>query len=119
MLTLIILIVIQSILLIAAQSLLKVSVQLFGDFSWSWSYFKTVFTTWQFAASGVCALAAFLVWMYVLKRYPFGLAYPLLSISYIIGLLSAYFVFHETVPLTRWIGVAIVMVGVFLIAKGG
>lgn len=118
MLVLILLIIAQSILLVAAQSLLKISVQLFGDFSWSWQYFKTVFTTWQFAASGACALTAMLVWMYVLKRYEFSIAYPLLSISYIIGLLAAYFIFHETVPLTRWIGVCIVMVGVYLIAKG-
>lgn len=114
---LILLIIVQSVLLVAAQSLLKISVQLFGDFSWSWQYFKTVFTTWQFAASGLCALAAMLVWMYVLKRYPFSVAYPLLSISYIIGLLSAHYIFHETIPFTRWIGVIIVIVGVFLILK--
>jgi undecaprenyl phosphate-alpha-L-ara4N flippase subunit ArnE len=58
-----------------------------------------------------------LVWMFVLKKYDFSLAYPLLSISYIIGLLVAYFFFHETIPLTRWIGVLIVMIGVYLIAK--
>jgi undecaprenyl phosphate-alpha-L-ara4N flippase subunit ArnE len=117
MFLLIVLIIVQSVLLVAAQSLLKVSVELFGQFSWSWQYFKTVFTTWQFAASGLCALAAMLVWMYVLKHYEFSVAYPLLSISYIIGLLSAQFVFHEVVPLTRWIGVVIVMVGVFFIVK--
>lgn len=117
MLQLILLIIIQSILLVGAQSLLKVSVALFGKFSWSWQFFKTVFTTWQFAASGACALAAMFVWMYVLKKYEFSLAYPLLSISYIIGLLAAYFFFHETIPLTRWIGVVIVMVGVYFIVK--
>lgn len=117
MLVLIILIIVQSALLVAAQSFLKISVELFGKFSWSWQYFKTVFTTWQFAASGICALVAMLVWMYVLKHYEFSLAYPLLSISYVIGLLAAYFVFHEAVPLTRWIGVVIVMVGVYFIVK--
>ena len=117
MFLLIVLIIVQSVLLVAAQSLLKISVELFGQFSWSWQYFKTVFTTWQFAASGLCALAAMLVWMYVLKHYEFSVAYPLLSISYIIGLLSAQFIFHEVVPLTRWIGVVIMMVGVFFIVK--
>lgn len=117
MILLIFLIVIQSVLLVAAQTFLKISVGLFGKFSWSWHYFKTVFTTWQFAASGACALAAFLVWMYVLKKYDFSLAYPLLSISYIIGLLSSYFILHEAIPLTRWIGVVIVMIGVFFIVK--
>lgn len=117
MLKLVGLVVVQSLLLVLAQSLLKIAVGLFGKFSWAWSYFRTVFTTWQFAASGVCALAAMFTWMYVLKRYEFSLAYPLLSISYVIGLLAAFFVFHETIPLTRWIGVVIIMIGVFFVAK--
>lgn len=107
----------QSVLLVAAQTFLKISVQLFGKFSWSWAYFKTVFITWQFAASGICALTAMLTWMYVLKHYDFSLAYPLLSISYIIGLLAACFFLHETIPVTRWIGVLIIMVGVFFVLK--
>ena len=117
MILLILLIILQSVVLVAAQTFLKISVELFGKFSWSWQYFKTVFTTWQFAASGICALSAMFIWMYVLKKYEFSVAYPLLSISYIIGLLSAHFVLHEAVPFTRWIGVIIVMIGVFFIVK--
>lgn len=117
MLKLIGLIIGQSVLLVAAQTFLKIAVQLFGSFSWTWQYFKTVFTTWQFAMSGVCALLAMLTWMYVLKHYEFSIAYPLLGISYIIGLFSAYFFLHETVPLTRWIGVIIIIIGVYFVAK--
>ena len=76
MLKLIGLIIGQSVLLVAAQTFLKIAVQLFGSFSWSWQYFKTVFTTWQFAVSGLCALLAMLTWMYVLKLYDFSIAYP-------------------------------------------
>jgi undecaprenyl phosphate-alpha-L-ara4N flippase subunit ArnE len=117
MLKLIGLIIGQSVLLVAAQTFLKIAVQLFGSFSWTWQYFKTVFTTWQFAMSGVCALLAMLIWMYVLKHYEFSIAYPLLGISYVIGLFSAYFFLHEVVPLTRWIGVIIIIIGVYFVAK--
>jgi len=117
MFRLVLLILGQSVLLVAAQTFLKIAVQLFGVFSWTWIYFKTVFTTWQFAASGLCALSAMGVWMYVLKHYEFSLAYPLLSVSYIIGLLAAYFFFQETIPLTRWIGVVIIMIGVYFVVK--
>lgn len=117
MLKLIGLIIGQSVLLVAAQTFLKIAVQLFGSFSWSWRFFKTVFTTWQFAVSGVCALLAMLTWMYVLKHYKFSIAYPLLGISYLIGLFSAYFFLHEAIPLTRWIGVIIIIIGVYFVAK--
>ncbi|MDR1878568.1 MAG: EamA family transporter [Bacteroidales bacterium] len=111
------LILVQSVLLVAAQIFLKISVRLFGSFAWTTAYFKTVFTTWQFPVSGVCALGAFFVWMYVLKQYAFSLAYPLLSISYIIGLLAAYLFLHETIPYTRWIGVIIIILGVYFVVK--
>ncbi|MDD4848639.1 MAG: hypothetical protein PHR53_07755 [Bacteroidales bacterium] len=117
MLKLISLVIGQSILLVAAQTLLKISVELFGKFSWTWTFFKTALTTWQFAASGICALTSVFTWMYVLKHYEFSLAYPLLSISYVIGLLAAFVVFHETIPTTRWIGVIIIMIGVYFVAK--
>jgi len=114
---LLLLISIQSVLLVAAQVFLKISVQLFGTFSWTISYFKNVFTTWQFAASGLCALSGMIVWMVVLKRFEFSVAYPLLSISYVIGLIAAQLIFHETIPLSRWIGVAIIMIGVYFVVK--
>jgi len=114
---LIVLVLIQSVLLVAAQTFLKIAVTSFGKFTWAWCYFKTVFTTWQFAASGACALAGMIIWMYVLKRFDFSIAYPLLSISYIIGLSAAQFIFHEAIPLTRWIGVLIIMIGVFFVVK--
>ena len=117
MLRLIGLIIAQSALLVASQTFLKISVELFGKFSWTAAYFKTVFTTWQFPVSGVCALGAFFVWMYVLKHFEFSLAYPLLSVSYVIGLLSAYFFLHEAIPVTRWVGVCIIMVGVYFVVK--
>ena len=54
MLRLIILIIGQSILLVTAQTFLKIAVQHFGKFNWSWQYFKSVFTTWQFGISSFC-----------------------------------------------------------------
>ena len=117
MIQLILLMILQSFLLVGAQSFLKISVALFGKFSWTWSYFKTVFTTWQFALSGLCAASAMILWMYILKKYDFSIAYPLTSISYIIGIFAASLFFHEAIPLTRWIGVIIIMIGVYFVIK--
>lgn len=116
MFKLILLVFLQSILVISAQTLLKISVGLFGTFSFTWTYFKTVFTTWQFFLSGIFAVSGVVLWMYVLKRYEFSMAYPMLSIGYVISLLYGYFIFQETITLTRWIGILIVMAGVILIA---
>lgn len=108
---------VQSVLIVAAQTFLKKSVELFGAFSWTWEFFKTALTTWQFYVSGLFAVSSVAVWMYVLKYNDLGLAYPLMSISYIVALFAACFILGETVPITRWIGVVIVMIGVFFILK--
>lgn len=117
MIRLLALILTQSVLLVAAQTLLKIAVQAFGKFTFTWSFIVKALTTWQFFASGVCAVSCLIVWMYTLRHYDFSLAYPLLSVSYIIGLFAAYFILGEAVPYTRWIGVLIIMVGVYFVLK--
>jgi len=117
MLKLISLVTLQSALLTASQIFLKKALLAFGPFQWSFQFFKTVFTNLSFALSGLSIAAATLIWLFVLKRFDFSVAYPLISISYIFGLLAARFVFHETIPFTRWIGVLVIMLGVFLVVQ--
>lgn len=117
MLRLIALIIGQSLLLVSAQTLLKMAMGAIGKFSFTWAFIAKAATSWQLLLSGICALSSIFVWMYTLRHYEFSLAYPLLSISYIIGLLSAYLILGETIPVTRWIGVCIIVVGVYFVAK--
>lgn len=117
MIRLILLIVLQSALLAGSQIFLKMAVTSFGKFEWTLFFFKNVFTNMAFAASGVCVVIASVLWFYVIKHYELSVAYPLISISYIFGLLAAQFVFQEQVPAIRWIGVLVIMIGVFLVTK--
>ena len=108
---------IQSLLLAFTQCFAKLALEAFGKFEWSWRFAKIVFTNWQFAVFGVFGISSFALYAYILKNYEFSLAYPLTCISYIFGLVLAMLVFHETIPVTRWIGVAVIMLGVFLVLK--
>jgi len=45
------------------------------------------------------------------------MAYPMISLSYIFGMFAAIFIFHEQVPLIRWLGVLLIIAGCVLIAK--
>ena len=110
-------VLVQSVLIVAAQTFLKIAVNMFGAFELSWRYFRTVLTTWQLYVSGLLALSTVLLWAYLLKHNDLSFVYPLLSISYIISLFVGSFIFGETIPLTRWIGVVIVMIGVYFIIK--
>ena len=117
MLKLISLVTVQCFLLTASQVFLKKALLAFGKFNFSFEFFKTVFTNLNFALSGISIALASIIWMYVLKIFEFSSAYPLISISYVFGLLAAYFIFHETISWTRWLGVGIIMIGVILVVQ--
>ena len=107
----------QCILLSGGQVFLKCAMMKTDDFKWSWNYFYNLLTNWQFMACGICYGAGSILWMYIIKNFPFSLAYPMISLSYIIGMFSAIIFFHEEVTYTKWIGVLLIMGGCCLIVK--
>ena len=74
-------------------------------------------TNWQFAASGLLFALASLLWMYIVKVFPFSSAYPMISLIYVLGLLAAILIFHEEVSVVKWFGVCFIVLGCMLIAK--
>jgi undecaprenyl phosphate-alpha-L-ara4N flippase subunit ArnE len=99
------------------QVFLKFAMNRTGTFRFSWLFFRDLLTNWYLLASGLCMVVATLLWLYIIKHFDFSVAYPMISISYIFGMLAAIYIFHETVPLIRWAGVFLIMTGVILIAK--
>jgi drug/metabolite transporter (DMT)-like permease len=117
MLKLVILAVIQSFFLMLSQVFLKLAVSQFGAFQFTFAYFKSIFGNIYMMVSGAAIATAISLWIYILKHYPFSVAYPLGSISYIFGLIAAVIVFHEHVSPMRWIGVVIIIIGIYFITK--
>ncbi|MEB0045213.1 MULTISPECIES: 4-amino-4-deoxy-L-arabinose-phosphoundecaprenol flippase subunit ArnE [unclassified Pseudomonas] len=58
-----------------------------------------------------------LVWLLVLQRLEVGVAYPMLSLNFVLITLVARFVFHEAVDRRHWLGVALVIGGVILLGQ--
>ncbi|MNP63745.1 putative 4-amino-4-deoxy-L-arabinose-phosphoundecaprenol flippase subunit ArnE [compost metagenome] len=57
------------------------------------------------------------MWLLVLQRLDVGVAYPMLSLNFVLITLVARFVFHETIDRRHWIGVALVIAGVILLGR--
>lgn len=109
--------IVQSLLLCGGQVLLKLALQRMGAFSWSWGFFARNLDNWWLLACGICYALSTVLWLYIVKHFPFSMAYPMISLSYVFGMLAAIVFFHEEVPLVRWAGVALIMLGCVLIAK--
>lgn len=56
-------------------------------------------------------------WLYALSRIDLSLAYPTVSSSYILIALMSYWLFDEKIPLTRWVGMGIVILGIVVMYR--
>jgi drug/metabolite transporter (DMT)-like permease len=69
---------------------------------------------WLWAASFVVATG---LWLLGVQRLDLSYAFPLLSLGYILVNLLSMILFRERVDGMRWLAVAIISVGVILIAR--
>jgi drug/metabolite transporter (DMT)-like permease len=63
----------------------------------------------------VCLLTFFVAYMLVLTWADYSYVQPASSFSYAVVALLGYFLLGERVPPLRWIGIAVVCVGVFVV----
>ena len=64
-----------------------------------------------------CYVISLGVWIMGLSRVPVSVAYPMLSIGYVINAVAAWYLFGESVTTLRLTGIGFIVVGVFLVAK--
>lgn len=60
---------------------------------------------------------AMLSWLFVLSAMEVSRAYSLLSINYVLMLLVSHFIFKESIPRNRWLGVVCLLGGIWLIVR--
>ena len=71
-----------------------------------------------FIVSGLgCYVVSVVVWIMALSRVEVSLAYPMLSIGYVVNAIAAWYLFGEALSAQRMIGIGTIVVGVFLVAR--
>ena len=107
----------QSLLLSLGQVFLKYGLGRMAPFGWNWTFWKSALLNWQFVCSGITFGSASLLWMWIVKNFPLSQSTPMVSLSYVFSMIAAILFFHEEVDATKWIGVFLIIVGCFFIAK--
>lgn len=64
-----------------------------------------------------CYAVSVVVWVLALSRAPVSIAYPMLSIGYIVNALLAYWLFGEPLHASKVAGIFIIIVGVYLLTR--
>jgi drug/metabolite transporter (DMT)-like permease len=110
----ILLILLNVILLTSGQLLWKKGLTAVGGISLS-NIMQVLMS--PFIVGGLLLYAvATIVWFAVLSEADLSFAYPLQSMAYIIGMLAAWLILKEVIPMTRWVGVLIIMIGVAVVS---
>ena len=88
------------------------------QWQWKWSFIwhDVIQNAWLMIAVALM-IGANLFWLWMLHKYPLSQVYPLTSLGFIFGMLSGWLIFHESVGMMQWIGVAMVITGCMFIAK--
>ncbi|MFE8070252.1 4-amino-4-deoxy-L-arabinose-phosphoundecaprenol flippase subunit ArnE [Marinobacteraceae bacterium S3BR75-40.1] len=69
---------------------------------------------WLWAAIGSLGLGM-LLWLLVLQRMAVGIAYPMLSLNFVLVTLASALWFGEPVDRRHWLGVALIVAGIVLL----
>lgn len=105
----------------AAQLLLKAGTNAIGAFAFTAGNLVPVgikVASNPFIVSGLgCYAVSVVVWILALSRVEVSLAYPMLSIGYVVNAVAAWYLFGEALSAQRMIGIGTIIVGVFLVAR--
>ena len=65
----------------------------------------------------LCLGCGMLLWLSVLQSIPVSIAYPMLSIGYVVNAGLAWYLFDEAVGPQRLAGIAVIIIGVVIVAR--
>ena len=81
-----------------------------------WRFLGKELTNWWWLGCGLSMGGATVMWFYIMKNFPLSVAYPLSCLSVVFGMLGAMAFLGEQIPVGRWIGIALILVGAALIS---
>ncbi|MBJ8887212.1 4-amino-4-deoxy-L-arabinose-phosphoundecaprenol flippase subunit ArnE [Citrobacter sp. FDAARGOS_156] len=64
-----------------------------------------------------CLGLAMLLWLAVLQNIPVGIAYPMLSLNFVWVTLAAWKIWREPVTTRHWLGVGLLITGIFILGS--
>ena len=105
----------------AAQLLLKAGTNAIGAFEFIAGNVAPIgwkVVTQPFILTGIgCYVVSVAVWILALSRVEVSIAYPMLSLGYVVNAIAAWYLFGEAVTPGRLAGIGVIIVGVFIVAR--
>ena len=105
----------------AAQILMKAGTNVVGHFEFSAGNILPIgwklATDWHILTALSCYGLSVVVWILALSRVPVSIAFPMLSMAYVVNAIAAYYLLGEPFSSTKLVGMGIIIVGVIVISR--
>lgn len=105
----------------AAQILMKAGTNAVGHFDFSVENILPIglklATEWHIIVALFCYVVSVIVWILALSRVPVSIAFPLLSMAYIVTAVAAWYLLGEALSATKLIGIGVIIFGVIIISR--
>lgn len=105
----------------SAQLLLKAGMNRIGEFEFHLSNVLPiglqVATNLPIILGITAYIISVLVWMMVLSRVDVSVAYPMVSLGYVVNAIAAYYLFAEPLSALRFGGIFVILLGVLMVAR--
>ena len=103
---------------VSYELLLKIGVTATIDPSKNWSWTGVTSLASPFVWSAIVIIMLDLViWLYVLKYIPLSIAFPLSRAVDVLVPISCWLILAEAISPRRWCGIALVIIGLVIVAK--
>ncbi len=99
---------------IGADSLGSVEINTFQQFI---NFLFRLFTNITSLAGMFLYFLSAVTWSYLLTKLDISYVQPILALTYVATPILAILLLNEHVPPVRWVGIAVIVLGVFIVAK--
>lgn len=105
----------------AAQILIKAGTNSIGYFEFSLENIVPIgwklATEWHIVLALTCYVISVVIWILALSRVQVSIAYPMISLGYVVGALAAWWLFGEALNPTKVVGIGVIILGVIIISR--
>jgi len=105
----------------AAQILMKTGTNAIGYFEFSMENVLPIgwklVTEWHIIAALFCYALSVVIWILALSRVPVSIAFPMLSMAYVVNAVAAWYLLGEAFNPTKLVGMGVIILGVIIISR--
>ncbi len=104
-----------------AQILMKMGTNAIGHFEFSRENILPIgwkmATEWHIIAAFFCYGFSVIVWLLALSRVQVSIAYPMLSLGYVVVAVATWWLFGEALTPIKMIGISVIILGVIILFR--